>query len=95
MFNLTALILQPANPFAALGSTGTGAFGGGGAFSFGSAAPAFGVASKPADEEGADAADDDAPAAEEECQAEFKPVVQLDEVETRSGEEDEEVLTDL
>lgn len=80
-----------------MGGTGTGAFGGGGAFSFGSAAPAFGVPAKPAEgDDGAEGgADDDAPAAEEECQAEFKPVVQLEEVETRSGEEDEEALVDL
>lgn len=34
-------------------------------------------------------------AAEEECQAEYKPVVQLEEVETSTGEEDEEALTEL
>lgn len=39
--------------------------------------------------------DDDAPADEEECQAEFKPVVQLAEVETVSGEEGEEAWIDL
>ncbi|CAD7705310.1 unnamed protein product [Ostreobium quekettii] len=38
------------------------------------------------------AADDgEEPAGEEECQAEFKPVVQLAEVQTTTGEEDEEV----
>lgn len=42
----------------------------------------------------ADAGDDDA-APEEECQAEFKPVVQLDEVETSTGEEDETSLLEL
>ena len=46
-------------------------------------------------EEGADGGDDDAAAAEEECQAEFKPVVQLEEVETSTGEEDEECMVDL
>lgn len=34
-------------------------------------------------------------APEEECQAEFKPVVQLDEVETTTGEEEEESLLEL
>jgi Ran-binding protein 1 len=32
---------------------------------------------------------------EEECSAEFQPVVQLQEVETVSGEEAENILTDL
>lgn len=32
---------------------------------------------------------------EEECQAEFKPLVQLDEVETSTGEEDEAALLEL
>lgn len=32
---------------------------------------------------------------EEECAAEFKPIVQLDEVEVSTGEEEEEALFDL
>jgi Ran-binding protein 1 len=43
----------------------------------------------------ADGEDDDGAAPEEECQAEYKPVVQLEEVETSTGEEDEEALTEL
>jgi Ran-binding protein 1 len=43
----------------------------------------------------ADGEDDDAAAAEEECQAEYKPVVQLEEVETSTGEEDETCLLEL
>jgi Ran-binding protein 1 len=39
--------------------------------------------------------DDDGAAPEEECQAEYKPVVQLEEVETSTGEEDEEALVEL
>jgi len=39
--------------------------------------------------------DEDGAAAEEECQAEYKPVVQLEEVETSTGEEDEEALLEL
>lgn len=39
--------------------------------------------------------DDDEAAPEEECAAEFKPVVQLDEVEVATGEEDEECLLDI
>ena len=35
-----------------------------------------------------------AAAAEEECKAEFKPIVQLEEVEVKSGEEDEAALFD-
>lgn len=41
-----------------------------------------------------DAGDDGEEAAEEECSAEFKPVVQLDEVEVSTGEEEEEALFD-
>lgn len=80
----------PANPFAALGGSGT-TFGTGGGFTFGGpAAPAF-ASAKAADEEGGEDGEDGA-AAEEECQAEFKPVVQLEEVETSTGEEDEDLL---
>eukprot|EP00775_Hariotina_reticulata_P006441 gene6441-6670_t len=43
----------------------------------------------------ADGEDDDAAAVEEECQAEYKPVVQLEEVETSTGEEDETSLLEL
>lgn len=39
--------------------------------------------------------EDDGAAEEEECAAEFKPVVQLDEVEVATGEEDEECLLDM
>ncbi|GFR52529.1 hypothetical protein Agub_g15102, partial [Astrephomene gubernaculifera] len=85
----------PANPFAALGSSGA-AFGGAGtgAFSFGVPTAAFGAPAKPAEaEDGGDEGDEGG--AEEECQAEFKPVVQLEEVETKSGEEDEDALLEL
>ncbi len=88
---------QPANPFAALGSTGA-AFGGAGtgAFSFGVPTAAFGAPAKPSEgDEGGEDGDEGGAAAEEECQAEFKPVVQLDEVETKSGEEDEDSLVEL
>lgn len=88
---------QPANPFAALGSTGT-AFGGAGSggFSFGAPTAAFGAPAKPAEgEDGADDGEEGGAAPEEECQAEFKPVVQLEEVEAKSGEEDEEALIEL
>ncbi|KAG2432580.1 hypothetical protein HXX76_008924 [Chlamydomonas incerta] len=84
----------PSNPFASLGASATTGFAAGG-FNFGvPVAPAFGAAPKPADEEGGDEDGGDA-APEEECQAEFKPVVQLDEVETKSGEEDEDALVEL
>jgi Ran-binding protein 1 len=42
--------------------------------------------------EAGDEADGDGDAPEEECAAEFKPVVQLDEVEVTSGEEQETAL---
>lgn len=85
---------QPAaNPFAALGSTGA-AFGSGlGAFTFSAPTAALGSTAK-AEGEG-EGEDGEGPAVEEECQAEFKPVVQLDEVETKSGEEDEAALIEL
>lgn len=54
-------------------------------------APAFGAPAKAADGEEGEEGDDGA-APEEECQAEFKPIVQLDEVETSTGEEDEDLL---
>jgi hypothetical protein len=92
------VLIQAANPFAALGSTGA-AFGtAGGAFSFGVPTAAFGAsaAPKPAEaEDGEGGEEDGAAVAEEECQAEFKPIVQLDEVETKSGEEDEDSLLEL
>ena len=83
---------QPTPVFGS-GSTfgaGTG-FAGFTGVSSSSAAPA----AEAGGEEGADGGDDDAAAAEEECQAEFKPVVQLEEVETSTGEEDEECMVDL
>jgi Ran-binding protein 1 len=42
-----------------------------------------------------DGGEEDGAAGEEECQAEFKPIVQLEEVETLTGEEDEAALVDL
>jgi len=42
----------------------------------------------------ADGEDDEKPA-EEDCKAEFKPLVQLEEVEANTGEEDEECLLEL
>ena len=41
------------------------------------------------------AAEDSAPHPEEECQATFKPVVELDEVETTTGEEAESALMEM
>ena len=43
---------------------------------------------------GGEGGEDDEAAPEEECNAEFKPVVQLDEVEVSTGEEDEASLFD-
>ncbi|KAG2487841.1 hypothetical protein HYH03_013558 [Edaphochlamys debaryana] len=88
---------QPANPFAALGSTGAAFGAAGGGFTFGvpGVTAAFGAPAKPADAEDGGDEEGEGGAAEEECQAEFKPVVQLEEVETKSGEEDEEALVDL
>ncbi len=86
---------QPANPFAALGGTGTTFGNGAGAFSFGAGVAAFGApAPAKAEEEGEEGGEDEQ-APEEECAAEFAPLVQLDEVETATGEEDEEALVNL
>ncbi len=49
---------------------------------------------KAADEEG-EGGDEEGAAPEEECQAEFKPLVQLEEVETSTGEEEEECLLSM
>jgi Ran-binding protein 1 len=69
----------------------TPVFGSGTAFGSGGGFGAFsGVASTA--ETAADGDEEDGAAAEEECQAEYKPVVQLEEVETSTGEEDEEAL---
>ncbi len=74
-------------------------FGAGGGFG-GFAGLAAKAADAPAALGGGDAAaaagdeDGDEPAPEEECKAEFKPLVQLEEVEVTSGEEDEEALFD-
>lgn len=86
--------MQPAAPALVFGSgTATGSAGGfagftGAGFSTAAAAADGGAAA-------ADGEEDDGAAPEEECQAEYKPVVQLEEVETSTGEEDEEALTEL
>ncbi|KIZ02871.1 putative Ran-binding protein 1 c [Monoraphidium neglectum] len=69
------------------GLVGTGFAGFTGVSSTSSAAPAAAAADAGEGDDGADP--------EEECQAEFKPLVQLEEVETSTGEEDEECLIDL
>mmetsp|Transcript_19916 Transcript_19916/g.23886 ORF Transcript_19916/g.23886 Transcript_19916/m.23886 type:complete len:239 (-) Transcript_19916:417-1133(-) len=70
----------PAFTFGAAPAAGTG-------FQFGS----FAAPAAPA----ADAGDDDGPAKEEECQASFKPVIEAQEVETVTGEEDEDILHEV
>lgn len=78
---------QPASPTPIFGASAT--FGGTGFGGF------SGVAAKAAGDEGtAEEGGEEEAAAEEECQAEFKPVVQLEEVEVSTGEEDEEPLFD-
>jgi hypothetical protein len=55
-----------------------------------------GLATAPAAASGAEGEEhDDAANPEEECKAEFKPVVQLEEVETSTGEEDEAPLLEM
>ncbi|KAF6265225.1 RanBP1 domain-containing protein [Scenedesmus sp. NREL 46B-D3] len=85
---------QPAAPALVFGSgTATGSAGGfagftGTGFSAAASASDGGAAA-------AEGEEDDGAAPEEECQAEYKPVVQLEEVETSTGEEDEEALAEL
>lgn len=72
----------------------TPVFGSGTVFGSGGGFGAFtGVASTA--ETAADGDEEDGAAPEEECQAEYKPVVQLEEVETSTGEEDEQALLEL
>jgi len=96
-FGAAAAAGGAANPFGAPGGGGAGALGTGfqfGASPFGGA----GAAAKKADgegggdeEDGADGAD----AAQEECKAEFAALVELKEVDTVTGEEEEEVLHEM
>lgn len=81
------LLLQPALVFGS-GTAGTGFAGFTGA-GFSSVTTADGGAAA------ADGEEDEGAAPEEECQAEYKPVVQLEEVETSTGEEEEEALIEL
>ncbi len=75
-------------------TTTTPIFGAASTFGTGGGFAAFTGAPKADDADG-EAADGEEAAAEEECKAEFKPVVQLDEVETTTGEEGENLLADL
>ena len=83
-----SMYLQPSAPIFGSASTfGTGSgFGG---FS------AMAASASEQKEAKTDEGDDDGEAQEEECSAEFKPVVQLEEVEVATGEEDEDCLIDM
>lgn len=83
-------LLQAAPVFGSTFATGTGGGFAGFTGVSSTAAPSADAGAAAA----ADGEEDDA-APEEECQAEYKPVVQLEEVETSTGEEDEEALTEL
>jgi Ran-binding protein 1 len=85
---------QAAPVFGAASSGSGGGFAGFTGTGFGAAAGDNNSAAAAA-AAGGEGEDDDGAAPEEECQAEYKPVVQLDEVETSTGEEDEEALVDL
>ncbi|KAI7840622.1 hypothetical protein COHA_005644 [Chlorella ohadii] len=79
---------KPASPTPIFGASAT--FGGTGFGGF------SGVAAKAESGEAAEGGEggDDEAAPEEECKAEFQPVVQLEEVEVATGEEDEAALFD-
>jgi len=80
---------QESKPFVFGAGSGLGTGGGFGALAAEGGSPAKLAAEG---EGGAAAAEGGDEYQEEECQAEYKPVVQLDAVETKTGEEDEEVL---
>ena len=97
MLLLSRALLQVASPTPIFGASST--FGGTGFGGFSGAA----AAAKPAGEagegdaaaaagEGGEEGEEAGP--EEECKAEFQPIVQLDEVEVSTGEEEEEALFD-
>jgi Ran-binding protein 1 len=85
-------------PAAPIFGSGSALSSGGGFAGFAAAPtahqPAASKAAAEADEGGEEGGDGEG-AGEEDCSAEFKPVVQLDLVETSTGEEDEAPLTDL
>lgn len=73
------------------GSAATFTASGFGGFTGGFAGVSQGNGGEKTTEESSGAADDEGNVdPEAECQAEFKPLVQLEEVETKTGEEDEE-----
>ncbi|KAI8471771.1 MAG: hypothetical protein J3K34DRAFT_520293 [Monoraphidium minutum] len=82
--------VKPTPVFGA-GLAGTGFGGFTGVTSSSAVAPAPAAAGA----EGGEGGEGEEADPEAECQAEFKPLVQLDEVETSTGEEDEESLVDL
>ena len=73
-------------PFAAAAGGGFGAPGAGVAFT------SFVPKAEAEEEGGDDDGDDGAAEAEAECTAQFKPLVQLEEVATATGEEDEDIV---
>jgi Ran-binding protein 1 len=93
-------LLQVASPTPIFGASstfgGTGFGGFSGAAAAGAAKPAAGEAGEgdaaAAAGEGGEEGEEAGP--EEDCKAEFQPIVQLDEVEVSTGEEEEEALFD-
>lgn len=79
------------------GAAATPVFGSGTTFGTGSGFAGFtGAEIKPkTDDAGAVAGAEEEAAPEEECKAEFKPIVQLDEIETTTGEELEKTLSEF
>jgi Ran-binding protein 1 len=87
-------ITQAASPTPIFGASSTfGGTGFGGFAAQAAAADSGDAAAPPAAAAGGDD-EEEAGEGEEECKAEFKPVVQLDEVEISTGEEEEEALFD-
>lgn len=87
------MLAQASSPSPVFGSASTfGAGTGFGGFKGVSTAASSRQAEKP---EGDTPPEEGTGETEEECQAEFRPIVQLEEVERVSGEEGEETLADL
>lgn len=88
---LPSPLLQAASPTPIFGASST--FGGTGFGGFSGVAAKAAAGGEDAGAGGEEGGDEEA-APEEECKAEFQPVVQLEEVEVSTGEEEEEALFD-
>jgi len=87
--------LELRQPLLTQAKTQTPVFGSSSTFGGATGFGGFAVVEKPAEHDAEAPEEGAAGEGEEDCSAEFKPLVQLDEVERVSGEEAEDVLLDL